>query len=868
MQTTHLLPSALPHAVTAVFATILLFAPRADAADLRVMKVRLGAGTVTSNPAGINCGATCDATFAASATVTLTAMAPAGSAFARWHGDCAGTTATCNVAMNVNRSVRAEFRLDPIIEITDFTPNGNPAIPGSRGIRGYLDDNPTVNSPARFVAALPSPFRQNWILMSRSESLQTGTAQSPRILLPSADAQFVFTVGMTRHSSYPGSHPNAIEYMQWDAGQKNFRFHEIVLDSIPAMGSVPARSRGISIDDSKCSKCHSTRNVLNLNRSVTPPVPGSNPGTDGVPPGTVQAKNKPNWDSYDSWGGMLPFNRDRIYQGSVEAAAFRKIFNPWTWRANEGVRSIIEQLQPPMVASIHAITRSGDGPGIESNDGHINFAFDASPPVFTEPAPTSSGMGIEAPITTSYSFNRVAGSGPTTSVTRGGAHVLLHHTSDVSGTGVGVEGRGVQLFDLLGGLDGSLNAQRIADELINHRFATGSVPIDVRPLTMAISKRCLGVDRTTTPFTIAPALAPAIIGFFEARNGAMNIDAVVKDTDTRATTTPETSRLRSLPRRKADIQKFNFDRTDDFYLLAAENGLLQEYGANTTVVPTDTMMDRVRKEVFRRPPDLGAPDGTVMGGIYVDREDYGYNTDRVALYRFFLEPLGVSVDKWSMSVRGRSRSYNFADVFSTYANVFEPQLRTSLTTNPVPGLTNPDDCGQLITAVGATLSSLPAADAVPTFTDVQRIFNKSCIECHGGLEYPPYGPGFLDVSEDENPPATTPPMVSPRLARSYDIAVAVTSSNPATSLLYQKITETSEDCASASIGMMPCGGPPLSKVDVETIRRWIVGPPSRPSTRAIRTSKPSPASITIFKARASLFCCAMNFWKSKRARPR
>jgi len=27
---------------------------------------------------------------------------------------------------------------------------------------------------------------------------------------------------------------------------------------------------------------------------------------------------------------------------------------------------------------------------------------------------------------------------------------------------------------------------------------------------------------------------------------------------------------------------------------------------------------------------------------------------------------------------------------------------------------------------------------LPTYTDVQRIFNKSCIECHGGLDYPPY----------------------------------------------------------------------------------------------------------------------------------
>ena len=50
------------------------------------------------------------------------------------------------------------------------------------------------------------------------------------------------------------------------------------------------------------------------------------------------------------------------------------------------------------------------------------------------------------------------------------------------------EGRGVQLFDVLGGLDGNLNPQRIADELVNHRFATGSVPIDVRPIALAIAK--------------------------------------------------------------------------------------------------------------------------------------------------------------------------------------------------------------------------------------------------------------------------------------------------------------------------------------------------------------------------------------------
>src|SRR5262249_53463243 len=159
----------------------------------------------------------------------------------------------------------------------DFTPEG---------IRDYLAANPAVNTTARFIKALPIEYKRNWILMSRSESLQTGIAELLRILLPSADARYVFTIGLAPHSSYPGAHPNAVEFMQWDPADRNFRFHEIVLDAIPVMGGIPARVRGVSIDDSKCSKCHSTRNVLDR---------GSTPGTTGIPPGIVKAKNKPNW---------------------------------------------------------------------------------------------------------------------------------------------------------------------------------------------------------------------------------------------------------------------------------------------------------------------------------------------------------------------------------------------------------------------------------------------------------------------------------------------------------------------------------------------------------------------------------------------
>jgi hypothetical protein len=225
--------------------------------------------------------------------------------------------------------------------------------------------------------------------------------------------------------------------------------------------------------------------------------------------------------------------------------------------------------------------------------------------------------------------------------------------------------------------------------------------------------------------------------------------------------------------------------------------------------------------VFRRPIEsgLGVGDSTVMGGIYVDREDYSANTTLVTLYRYFLEPLGISVDKWSLGVRGRSRAYGFADVFGTYTLPFRNALEASLTAEPVPGLTAPYTCTNLIPAVNATLASLPATNAVPTYTDVQRIFNKSCVECHGGLDYPPYKNygTYLTLQENQVGPGVDP------LAQSYSIAAPL-----ATSLagpLFDRITRTSESCPG---GVMPCGGPPLSKTDVETIRRWING--GNPST--------------------------------------
>jgi Divergent InlB B-repeat domain len=74
----------------------------------RLMVSVTGTGTVTSMPAGIDCGAACSADFDGGASVVLTANPAVNAAFVGWSGDCAGS-APCTVTMDAAKSVMATF---------------------------------------------------------------------------------------------------------------------------------------------------------------------------------------------------------------------------------------------------------------------------------------------------------------------------------------------------------------------------------------------------------------------------------------------------------------------------------------------------------------------------------------------------------------------------------------------------------------------------------------------------------------------------------------------------------------------------------------------------------------------------------------
>src|SRR5262249_10343589 len=76
--------------------------------SLAVVGAGSGSGTVTSSPAGINCGATCSASYQSGSVVTLVATPAAGSTFGGWGGACSGT-GPCAVTMNASATVTATF---------------------------------------------------------------------------------------------------------------------------------------------------------------------------------------------------------------------------------------------------------------------------------------------------------------------------------------------------------------------------------------------------------------------------------------------------------------------------------------------------------------------------------------------------------------------------------------------------------------------------------------------------------------------------------------------------------------------------------------------------------------------------------------
>ncbi len=85
---------------------------------------KTGSGTLSSEPAGISCGADCSESFLIGTNVTITATADSGYTFTGWSGACTGTGA-CTIPMTANRYVSATFTQKKTDYTLSISKNGN-----------------------------------------------------------------------------------------------------------------------------------------------------------------------------------------------------------------------------------------------------------------------------------------------------------------------------------------------------------------------------------------------------------------------------------------------------------------------------------------------------------------------------------------------------------------------------------------------------------------------------------------------------------------------------------------------------------------------------------------------------------------------
>lgn len=134
--------------------------------SLMVSTVGVGEGTVTSIPAGIDCGADCQSDFPFGTTVTLAASPSLGSSFASWtEGPCAESVRQeCTFDLLENRSAAARFTLDEPPQGRVFAATLPAARSGHIGgppITAFLSIVSEAGTPAqscRVTAANDAPF--------------------------------------------------------------------------------------------------------------------------------------------------------------------------------------------------------------------------------------------------------------------------------------------------------------------------------------------------------------------------------------------------------------------------------------------------------------------------------------------------------------------------------------------------------------------------------------------------------------------------------------------------------------------------------------------------------------------------------------
>ena len=165
----------------------------AEPFSLRVSLPGPGSGSVTSQPAGIDCGDTCSANFPVGTQVVLTASPQSASTFAGWSGPCSGL-GTCELTISAATTVGAIFLLPPPPTVNDVEPRSGAGAGGAVVITGtgftgataitfsgVEQPDFTVVSPTRIETTVPAGARSGTITVTGPGG--SGSSQPFTVLL-------------------------------------------------------------------------------------------------------------------------------------------------------------------------------------------------------------------------------------------------------------------------------------------------------------------------------------------------------------------------------------------------------------------------------------------------------------------------------------------------------------------------------------------------------------------------------------------------------------------------------------------------------------------------------------------------------------
>ena len=142
-----------------------------------------GTGHVTSTPAGIDCGATCTASFASGTSITLFASVTTGR-FESWTaGPCAGSTnPSCTFTIGANTTATASFASKPLTFLESTLPDGNVGADYSTSINTTGGSGPERHEFSIVAGSLPDGLQmekffgvQSTIIHGRPTRIQTST---------------------------------------------------------------------------------------------------------------------------------------------------------------------------------------------------------------------------------------------------------------------------------------------------------------------------------------------------------------------------------------------------------------------------------------------------------------------------------------------------------------------------------------------------------------------------------------------------------------------------------------------------------------------------------------------------------------------